>query len=47
MPEPSPKLKLPSIQKVSLRRFSLFEANPNAEFSSGPGVLCLVGANVG
>jgi DNA repair exonuclease SbcCD ATPase subunit len=45
MPESSPKLKLPKIQKVSLRRFSLFAANPDAEFSCGPGVLCLVGAN--
>jgi DNA repair exonuclease SbcCD ATPase subunit len=45
MPEPAPKLKLPRIQKVSLRRFSLFAANPDAEFSCGPGVMCLVGAN--
>jgi DNA repair exonuclease SbcCD ATPase subunit len=45
MPEPPPKLRLPSILKVSLRRFSLFEANPDAEFSCGPGVMCLVGAN--
>lgn len=39
------KLRLPSIEKVRLRRFSLYEANPNAEFSCGTGVLCLVGAN--
>lgn len=45
MPDLPLKLKLPSIQKVSLRRFSLFDANPDAEFSCGPGVLCLVGAN--
>jgi DNA repair exonuclease SbcCD ATPase subunit len=45
MPDPSPKLKLPVIQKVSLRRFSLFAASPDVEFSCGRGVLCLVGAN--
>lgn len=39
------KLKLPQIEKVSLRRFSLYTANPDAEFSCGNGVLCLVGAN--
>jgi predicted nucleic acid-binding Zn-ribbon protein len=45
MPELAQKLKLPVIQKVSLRCFSLFAANPNPEFSCGPGVLCLIGAN--
>jgi DNA repair exonuclease SbcCD ATPase subunit len=45
MPEASPKLQLPIFHKVSLRRFSLFAANPDAEFSCGKGVLCLVGAN--
>lgn len=45
MPESPPKLKLPRVQNVSLRRFSLFAANPDAEFSCGPGVMCLVGAN--
>ena len=40
-----PKLRLPQIEKVSLRRFSLFTANPNAEFTCDEGVLCLVGAN--
>jgi len=39
------KLRLPQIEKVSLRRFSLYTANPNAEFICGEGVLCLVGAN--
>lgn len=39
------KLKLPQIEQVKLRRFSLYTANPNAEFSCGKGVLCLVGAN--
>lgn len=39
------KLKLPQIKKVSLRRFSLFTANPDAEFECGDGVLCLIGAN--
>ena len=41
----TPKLKLPRIHEVKLRRFSLFAANPDAEFSAGDGVLCLVGAN--
>jgi DNA repair exonuclease SbcCD ATPase subunit len=45
MSEQSPKLKLPKLYQVKLRRFSLFAANPDAEFSCGPGVLCLVGAN--
>lgn len=45
MPSPQPKLMLPQIQKVTLRRFSLFTANPNVEFTCGKGVLCLVGAN--
>jgi DNA repair exonuclease SbcCD ATPase subunit len=45
MSDQSQKLKLPRLQKVKLRRFSLFAANPDAEFSCGPGVLCLVGAN--
>ena len=40
-----PKLKLPKLAFVSLRRFSLFAANPDAEFAAGDGVLCLVGAN--
>jgi len=40
-----PKLRLPKIQRVELRKFSLFAANPNAEFSARNGVLCLVGAN--
>jgi septal ring factor EnvC (AmiA/AmiB activator) len=39
------KLKLPQIEKVKLQRFSLYTANPNAEFSCSNGVLCLVGAN--
>ena len=41
----TPKLKLPRIESVRLRRFSLFAANPNAEFTAGNGALCLVGAN--
>lgn len=45
MPSPQPKLNLPQIEKVTLRRFSLFTANPNAEFICGNGVLCIVGAN--
>jgi DNA repair exonuclease SbcCD ATPase subunit len=45
MPSLQPKLKLPQVEKVTLRRFSLFTANPNAEFTSGEGVLCIVGAN--
>jgi DNA repair exonuclease SbcCD ATPase subunit len=45
MAESPSKLRLPQIEKVSLRRFSLYTANPNAEFTCGPGVLCLVGAN--
>jgi DNA repair exonuclease SbcCD ATPase subunit len=45
MPPSSPKLKLPRVEHVALRRFSLYAANPNAEFDCGDGVLCLVGAN--
>ena len=45
MPTQQTKLRLPQIEKVSLRRFSLFTANPNAEFTCSKGVLCLVGAN--
>lgn len=45
MPAPASKLKLPQIEHVSLRRFSLFTANPDAAFDTGSGVLCLVGAN--
>ncbi len=45
MSEQSQKLKLPRLHKVKLRRFSLFAANPDAEFSCSPGVLCLMGAN--
>lgn len=45
MTSPTQKLKLPQIEKVSLRRFSLYTANPDAEFTCGNGVLCLVGAN--
>lgn len=41
----TPKLRLPRIVAVRLRRFSLFAANPDAEFTAGDGVLCLVGAN--
>ena len=40
-----PKLRLPQIEKVRLRHFSLFTANPDAEFTSNIGVVCLVGAN--
>lgn len=43
--QPPPKLRLPHIDRVSLRRFSLFTGNPNAEFTCGDGVFCLVGAN--
>jgi len=39
------KLKLPQIDAVKLHRFSLFTANPDAEFACGDGVMCLVGAN--
>lgn len=39
------KFRLPHIRKVALRSFSLFTANPDAEFESGDGVLCLIGAN--
>lgn len=45
MPSSQPKLRLPQVEKVTLRRFSLFIANPNAEFTCGEGVLCIVGAN--
>lgn len=45
MPGANPKLRLPRIDKVRLRRFSLYSANPNAEFTCAEGVLCLVGAN--
>lgn len=43
--QPTPKLKLPKLAKIRLKRFSLFTANPDAEFAAGDGVLCLVGAN--
>ena len=39
------KLQLPRIGTVKLHRFSLFSANPDAEFEAGDGVLCLIGAN--
>ncbi len=45
MPLPQPKLSLPQVEKVTLQRFSLFTANPNAEFTCSEGVLCIVGAN--
>ena len=45
MPTPQTKLKLPQVEKVRLRHFSLFTANPDAEFPSNTGVVCLVGAN--
>ena len=45
MPTLKPKLKLPQIEKVGLRHFSLFTANPDIEFSCGRGVVCLIGAN--
>jgi DNA repair exonuclease SbcCD ATPase subunit len=40
-----PKLRLPQIDHIKLRHFSLFTANPDAEVSCGDGVLCLIGAN--
>lgn len=40
-----PKLRLPKLADVRLKRFSLFAAHPDAEFAAGDGVLCLVGAN--
>ena len=45
MPDAPTKLNLPQIDHVALRRFSLYTANPDATFSCGDGVLCLVGAN--
>jgi DNA repair exonuclease SbcCD ATPase subunit len=45
MSTPRLKLRLPQIEKVTLRRFSLFTANPDAEFTCSQGVICLVGAN--
>ena len=45
MTKTHPKLNLPKIEKVSLRRFSLYTANPDAEFICSKGVLCIVGAN--
>lgn len=45
MPQSFPKLKFPRLNKVALRRFSLFTANPDVEFICSPGVMCLVGAN--
>src|SRR5687768_7496020 len=39
------QLQLPTLTRVRLSHFSLFAGNPNAEFSLGDGVLCLVGAN--
>ena len=43
--QPTPKLRLPKLSSVRLKRFSLFTGNPDAEFEAGDGVLCLVGAN--
>jgi DNA repair exonuclease SbcCD ATPase subunit len=40
-----PKLKLPRLETVALKSFSLFTANADAEFECGDGVTCLVGAN--
>lgn len=45
MTSPVPKLNLPQLEKVKLHRFSLYTANPDAEFTCGNGVFCLVGAN--
>lgn len=45
MPQEFPKLRLPRIERIALRRFSLYSANPNAEITCDQGVLCLVGAN--
>ena len=45
MPSNPAKLKLPKINKVTLRRFSLYTASPDVEFECGDGVLCLIGAN--
>lgn len=45
MPTTQTKLKLPQLEKVKLRHFSLFAANPDAEFQTNTGVVCLVGAN--
>ncbi len=39
------KFRLPQIEKVILQNFSLYSANPNAEFECKNGVICLVGAN--
>ena len=39
------KLRLPQVEKVKLRHFSLFTANPDAEYECDTGVVCLVGAN--
>lgn len=45
MPTSQSKLRLPQISKVKLRHFSLYAANPDAEFDCGDGVLCIIGAN--
>jgi DNA repair exonuclease SbcCD ATPase subunit len=45
MPELESKFRLPRLSKVKLQNFSLYAANPNAEFTCGEGVLCLIGAN--
>jgi energy-coupling factor transporter ATP-binding protein EcfA2 len=39
------KLSFPRVSRVRLRRFSLFAANPDADFTCDLNVLCLVGAN--
>src|SRR5438874_2273879 len=39
------KLKLPQLRRVRLRRFSLYAANPDADFPVEEGVLCIIGAN--
>src|SRR5438094_4345965 len=45
MPSNTSKLKLPKVNTVALRRFSLFTASPDVDFECGDGVLCLIGAN--
>jgi ABC-type cobalamin transport system ATPase subunit len=40
-----PKLSLPQLRRVRLRRFSLYAANPDADFTCRDGVTCVIGAN--
>jgi ABC-type cobalamin/Fe3+-siderophores transport system ATPase subunit len=41
----TPKLNLPTLRRITLRRFSLFSSAPAVDETLNPGVFCLAGAN--